>query len=72
MGSDEAGCGGNAQAGAYAGHSCADAELDAWIEGKEKPTSVKFENAQVTMQQPTINGPINDIHDNDKVNMGGE
>ena len=54
------------------GRSDADAELDAWIEGKEKPTSVKFENAQVTMQQPTINGPINDIHDNDKVNMGGE
>ena len=29
-----------------------------------------FENAQVTMQQPTINGPINDIHGNKKVNLG--
>lgn len=30
-----------------------------------------FENAQVTMQQPTINGPINEIHNNDKVSLGG-
>lgn len=53
------------------GRADADAELDAWIEGKEKSTSVKFENAQVTIQQPTINGPLNDIHGNDNVNMGG-
>lgn len=31
-----------------------------------------FENAQVTMQQPTINGPINEIHNNKKVNLGGD
>lgn len=30
-----------------------------------------FENAQVTMQQPTINGPINEIHNNEKVSLGG-
>jgi hypothetical protein len=53
------------------GRADAEAELDAWIEGKEKKTtSMKFENAQVTMQQPTINGPMNDIHDNDQVSLG--
>lgn len=31
-----------------------------------------FENANVTMQQPTINGPINEIHGNDNVSLGGK
>ena len=30
-----------------------------------------FLNARVSMQQPTINGPINEIHNNDKVSLGG-
>jgi len=29
-----------------------------------------FKDAQVTIQQPTINGPFNEIHDNDNVNLG--
>lgn len=42
------------------------------IRKENKQPAVKFENAQVTMQQPTINAPLNDIHDNNNVNMGGE
>lgn len=42
------------------------------IRKENKQPTMKFENAQVTMQQPNINGPLNDIHDNKNVNMGGE
>lgn len=37
---------------------------------KDMEKSNIFKNAQVTMQQPTINGPFNEIYDNDNVNLG--
>ena len=58
------------------GRSDAEEELDAWIEGKMHPSALNVQgdyvvNNNMAMNNPTINGPLNDIHNNDNVSMGG-